>query len=150
MCLHISKRKKSNWGHVLFGQTDSHHSLNAQSLKAPPRQTTVITGLIGPSLGKMVYFHCTKQAATPLPGFVASSRGLLQEEGGLPKARTSDGFDPNAYKLIKRSGYDFSKPSLLGSVIEVRLYGLNDTKKMIPKQGGVVVTPIIGLSHVPS
>jgi len=66
-----------------------------------------------------------------LPGFVSSSRGLLLEEGGPPKAQTSDGFDPNAYKLMKRSGYDFRKPPLLGSVIEARPYGLNETQKMI-------------------
>jgi len=41
--------------------------------------------------------------------------------------RTSDGFDSNAYKLMKRYGYDFSKPPLLGSVIGTRPYGLNDT-----------------------
>ena len=45
---------------------DSRHLLNVQSLKGPPRQTTVITGLIGPSLGKMVHFHCTKHATTKL------------------------------------------------------------------------------------
>ena len=26
---------------------------------------------------------------------------------------TSNGFDPNAYKLMKRFGYDFSKPTSL-------------------------------------
>jgi len=92
----------------------------------------------------------SKITATPLLGIIASSRGLFQKEGGLPKARTSDGFDPNAYKLIKRSGYHFSKPPLLGSVIEVRPYGLNDTQKMIQKQDGGLVTPRIGLGYVPS
>jgi len=61
---------------------------------------------------------------------------------------TSDGFDPNVYKLIKSSSYDFNKPPLLGSVIEA--YGLNDTQKRIEKQGGRVVTPRIGLGYVPS
>jgi len=91
-----------------------------------------------------------KMVATPLSGFVASSRCLLQEEGGLPKARTSDGFDPNVYKLMKRSGYDFSKPPLLGSVIEASRYGFNDTQKMIQKQGGGFITLLIGLGYVPS
>jgi len=36
--------------------------------------------------------------------------------------------------MMKRSGYDFSKPPLLGSVVEARPYGL-DTQKMIQKQG---------------
>ena len=91
-----------------------------------------------------------KIVAVLLPGFVASFRGLLQEEGGLPKARTSDGFDPNVYRLMKRSTDDFSKPPLLGSVIEAKPYGLNDTKRMIQKQGGRVMTPRIGLSYAPS
>jgi len=90
-----------------------------------------------------------KIAAAPFPGFVASSKRLLQEEGGILKARASDGFDPNAYKLIKRFDYDFSKPPLLRSVIEARPYG-NDTQKMIQQQGGGVVTPRIGLGYVPS
>jgi len=55
-------------------------------------------------------------------GFFASSRALLQEKGGLSKAHTSDGFDPNAYKLMKRFDYDFSKPPFL--VIKKGLMGL--------------------------
>jgi len=51
---------------------------------------------------------------------------------------------------MKRSGYDFSKPQLLESVIEARPYGLNDTQRMIQKMGGEVVTTRIGLSYVPS
>jgi len=90
-----------------------------------------------------------KVAAAPLPGFVASSRDLLQEEGGLPKACTSYGFDPNVYKLIKRFGYDFTKPPLLGSVSEARPHGLNDTQKMIQKQGGGVLTLRIRPGYVP-
>jgi len=89
-------------------------------------------------------------ATTSLPGFGAFSGGLIQEEGGLPKAHISDVFDLNAYKLMKRPGYDFSKPPLLGNVIDARPYGLNDTQKMIQKQGGGVVTPRIGLGYVPS
>jgi len=91
-----------------------------------------------------------KIITTPLRGLIASSRGLLQEEGGLSKARISDGFDPNEYKLMKRSSYNFSKPPLLGSVIEARPYGLNGTQEMIQKQRGGVVAPRIGLVYVPS
>ena len=53
--------------------------------------------------------------AAHLPSFVSSCKGLLQEERGLPKGFTSDGFDPNTHKPMKRSTYDFSKPPLLGS-----------------------------------
>jgi len=51
---------------------------------------------------------------------------------------------------MKRSDYDFSKPPLLGTVVEARPYGLNDTHKMIQKQGGGVVAPRIGLGYVAS
>ena len=64
---------------------------------------------------------------TPLPSFVTSPRGLLQEESGLPRVHTSDGFSPNAYKLMKKFGYDLSKRPPLWNVIEARSYGLNDT-----------------------
>jgi len=74
-----------------------------------------------------------KMTTTPPPGFVASSRGLLQEENGLPRMCTSDGFDPNAYKLTKKSDYDLRQPPPLGNVIAVRPYGLNDTQKVIQR-----------------
>jgi len=67
-----------------------------------------------------------KITGTRLPAFVASSRGQLQEEGGLPTAAQVMCFDPNVYKRMKRYGYDFSKPPVLGSVIKIRPYGLND------------------------
>jgi len=72
-------------------------------------------------------------APTLLPSFVASYIGLLQEEGNLPRARKSDGFDPNAYKPMKKSGCDFSKPPPLRNVIKIRPHAINDTQKMIEK-----------------
>jgi len=51
---------------------------------------------------------------------------------------------------MKRSGYDFSKLLLLGSVNEARPYGLNNTQKMIPKYDHRVVTPRIGFGYVAS
>jgi len=49
----------------------------------------------------------------------------------LPKVRTDDGFDPNAYKLIKKSSYVFDKPVSLGYVIEAKPYYINETQKKI-------------------
>jgi len=49
----------------------------------------------------------------------------------LPKVRTEDGFDLNAYKLMKKSGYDFNNPISLGHVIEAKPYGINETQKKI-------------------
>jgi len=53
-----------------------------------------------------------------LPGFVPSFKGLLHEESYLPRVRTSDGFDSNAYKMMEKSSYDFNKPPSIGHVIE--------------------------------
>ena len=66
-------------------------------------------------------------ARAPLSGFVVSSKGSLQEESDLPKVRTDDGFDANAYKLMKKSGYNFDKPVSLGHVIEAKPYDINET-----------------------
>jgi len=63
---------------------------------------------------------------------------------------TSNRFDPNAYKLMKKSSYDFSKPPPLGNFIEARPYGLSDTQKMIQRQGARAAKPIIGLGNTPS
>jgi len=81
----------------------------------------------------MVYLYCTKHATTGWSQHLSLVLLLLleafsKEEGSLQKARISDGFDSNVYKM-KRSGYDFSKPPLLGSVIETRPHGLSDTRR---------------------
>ena len=41
----------------------------------------------------------SKLTKAPLSGFVVFSNGSFQDERHLPKMRTSDRFDPNAYKL---------------------------------------------------
>jgi len=43
---------------------------------------------------------------------------------------TSDGCNADTYDLMEELGYDFSKPSSLGHVIDAKLYGANDTQKM--------------------
>jgi len=58
----------------------------------------------------------------PFSGVATSSNGLLQEESNLPMVHTSDGFDPNAYKLMEESRYDFSKLASLGHVIDAKAY----------------------------
>jgi len=74
-----------------------------------------------------------KMTTTPPPGFVASFRGLLQEESELQSVHTNDGFDLNVYKMMKKSSYDFSKLPPLGSVLKARPYRLNNTEKIIQR-----------------
>ena len=71
----------------------------------------------------------SKLTKASLPSFVASSKGSLQEESELLMMRVSDEFDPNAQNLMKRPSYDFSKPTPLGHVIEVKPRGLNSTQR---------------------
>jgi len=63
--------------------------------------------------------------------------------------RIEDGFDPNAYKLLKKSSYDFNRPVPLRCVIETKPYGINETQKRIQEQVGVVVVPNVGLGYAP-
>jgi len=83
----------------------------------------------------------------PLPGFVSSSEAFLKEGNDLPHTQTKEGFDPNAYKLMERVGYDFQNSATLGKVIEVKAYGLNETQKMIQEQGGSVGVSKVGLGY---
>ena len=59
----------------------------------------------------------------PIPGFVISSK----DSNDLPSVWTKEGFDPNAYKLMEKAGYDFQNPATLGKVVEVKPHGLNET-----------------------
>ena len=90
-----------------------------------------------------------KVSRHPLPGFVSSSKAFLKEEEVLPHTHTKDGFDPNAYKLMERAGYNFQNPATLGKVIEVKPYGLNNTQKMIQERGGSVSVSKVGLGYTP-
>ena len=56
-----------------------------------------------------------------------------------------NGFDQNAYKQLKKSGYAFSTLASLGCVNKEKPYGLNDTQKIVESQEGGVATPRISL-----
>jgi hypothetical protein len=45
-----------------------------------------------------------------LKGFVKSASDSIKE-GSLPDKRTKEGFDPKAYRILAKSGYDFNNPS---------------------------------------
>ena len=67
----------------------------------------------------------------------------------LLKVCTEDGFNPNTYKLLKKSGYDFNRPIPLGCVIEAKPYGINETQNRIQEQGGAVEVSKVGLGYAP-
>ena len=85
------------------------------------------------TLGENGALQVSKMTKTLFPGVATSSKGLLREAGNLPVVHTSNGFDPNAYKLMEESGYDFSKSPSPGHVIDTKHYGPNDAQKMMQK-----------------
>uniref|UniRef100_A0A2N9E6Y6 Uncharacterized protein n=1 Tax=Fagus sylvatica TaxID=28930 RepID=A0A2N9E6Y6_FAGSY len=86
----------------------------------------------------------------PLKGFVKSASDSIKE-GSLPDKRTKEGFDPKAYKLLAKSGYDFNNPSQLGQLysdcVEEKSQGLNQTQSKLRQQGYAIETPKTGLGY---
>ena len=73
-----------------------------------------------------------------------------KENDDLPSLWTKEGFDPNAYKLMKKASYNFQNPATLGKVVEIEPHGLNETQKKIQEQGGTVGVSKVGLGFTPS
>uniref|UniRef100_A0A2N9J4N8 Uncharacterized protein n=1 Tax=Fagus sylvatica TaxID=28930 RepID=A0A2N9J4N8_FAGSY len=86
----------------------------------------------------------------PLKGFVRSASDSIKE-GSLPDKRTKEGFDPKAYRLLAKSGYDFNNPSQLGQLysdcVEEKSQGLNQTQSKLRQQGYAIETPKTGLGY---
>jgi len=64
-----------------------------------------------------------KVSRPPFTGFVVSSSG----SNNLLHARTKEGFEPNAYKLMENASYNFQNPATLRKVVEGKPHGLNET-----------------------
>nr|XP_009773113.1 PREDICTED: uncharacterized protein LOC104223382 [Nicotiana sylvestris] len=71
---------------------------------------------------------CTKL----LKGFVKSSSHNSLPNLALPTKCTNEGFDPNAYKLLAKAGYDPKEPSKLGKLPSE---ASNPTQKMMMEKG---------------
>ena len=63
--------------------------------------------------------------------------------------RISDGFGPNAHKLMKKPNYDFIQPTSLRHVIKAKPYRLDSMQRVIQSQGGNPATLKVGLSYIP-
>ncbi|XP_074266516.1 uncharacterized protein LOC141589791 [Silene latifolia] len=76
----------------------------------------------------------------PPVGFVCSSNQSSSDQNvGI--------FHSNAYKLLEKAGYDFTKPNPLGKVVEVEPYGLNKTQQELYKQEGSFIETKAGLGY---
>ena len=84
----------------------------------------------------------------PLNGFVRSSQ-CLTEHGILPSERTKEWFDQNAYRLLAKAVYNFSKQGDLGKLIpEVTGEKTHGLSKM-QLEGYVIPIPKTELAYTP-
>ncbi|CAL2271127.1 unnamed protein product [Prunus armeniaca] len=87
-----------------------------------------------------------------VPGFVRPSQKATRHES-LPVTRTKEGFDPNAYKLMSKAGYDFGLSSsieeLNPDVTGERKHGLSETQKKLKEQGYTIDSAKAGLGFTP-
>ncbi|KAM1529840.1 hypothetical protein ACFX1Z_018999 [Malus domestica] len=86
-------------------------------------------------------------------GFVkALPKGV--EPSFLPTKRTEEGFDPNAYKLMSKAGYDFIFSSNLGkkvsNAVNNKERDLTKTQKKLKKHGYGVDNDKAGLGFTPN
>ncbi|CAL8088707.1 unnamed protein product [Prunus armeniaca] len=83
-----------------------------------------------------------------VPRFIRPSQDATRHES-LPVKRTKKGFDPNAYKLMSKAGYDFDLSPSLGElnldITGERTHGLNETQKKLKKQGYIINSARAGL-----
>jgi ribonuclease HI/uncharacterized protein YehS (DUF1456 family) len=138
----LSKRKE---GQTPFG-------LVAEAKVRPNEPTqekdvAVLKSNLTLSLPKLDKVALTKP---PLKGFIKSASDSIKE-GSLPDKRTKEGFDPKAYKLLAKSGYDFNNPSqlrqLYSDCVEEKSQGLNQTQSKLRQQGYAIKTPKTGLGY---
>ncbi|XP_070022867.1 uncharacterized protein [Nicotiana sylvestris] len=73
-----------------------------------------------------------KSSTKLLKGFVKSSSHNSLLNLALPAKRTDEGFDPNAYKLLAKAGYDPNESSKLGKLPPE---ASNPTQKMMIEKG---------------
>ena len=94
------------------------------------------------------------QVASIKPSLKVFTRAMhnLVEEDSLLVRRIEESFDPKAYKLLEKSGYDFKNPPQLGQLysdyVEEKSHGLNSTQSKLKQQGYAIEIPRIGLGYL--
>ncbi|KAM1206144.1 hypothetical protein FF1_006824 [Malus domestica] len=93
------------------------------------------------------------KVAKPSQGFI---KGLPKgvEPSFLPTKRTEEGFDPNAYKLMSKAGYNFTSSANLGkndlNTVKDNERDLTKTQKRLEKHGYGVSNNKAGLGFTPN
>ncbi|XP_071909818.1 uncharacterized protein [Coffea arabica] len=88
-----------------------------------------------------------------LQGFVRPKEEPAVEHYSLPTNRTQEGFDPNAYRLLAKAGYNPNEKNTLGKlppeVTGERTHGLTPTQKILKERGYNVESSSMGLGYQP-
>ena len=87
----VTKRKE---GQSPFSGDDESISKDLQGLNLP-----------------ITKFTKPRSSSQPLKGFTRPSQEPIVEHRTLPTKRTEEGFNPNAYRLMAKAGYNHEKPS---------------------------------------
>nr|XP_027067484.1 uncharacterized protein LOC113693104 [Coffea arabica] len=88
-----------------------------------------------------------------LQGFVRPKEEPTVEHCSLPTNRTQEGFDPDAYRLLAKAGYNPNEKNTLGKlppeVTGERTHGLTPTQKILKERGYNVESSSMGLGYQP-
>ncbi|KAM2144259.1 hypothetical protein ACFX1R_047962 [Malus domestica] len=89
-----------------------------------------------------------------LPQGFVKAQPKRAEPSFLPTKRTKEGFDPNAYKLMSKAGYDFASSSNPGkkvsNTVNNKERDLTETQKKLKKHGYGVNNNKAGLGFTPN
>ena len=100
----------------------------------------------------------------PLPNLQLISKNEMQKlvkpsknetkKGFFLNKRIDKGFDPKAYKLLAKMGYDFTSSSQLGELsLETtceKIHALNETQKKLKQQRYTIKPSKVGIGFVSS
>ncbi|KAL0293871.1 UNVERIFIED_CONTAM: hypothetical protein Sradi_6915900 [Sesamum radiatum] len=88
-----------------------------------------------------------------LKGFMRATQGPEKEHEEPSKLQIAKGFDPKAYKLLVKAGYDPQERDALGKLSPEtergQTYGLNATQKMLREKGHSIQNYRSGLGFTP-
>ncbi|KAA0054591.1 gypsy-like retrotransposase [Cucumis melo var. makuwa] len=84
---------------------------------------------------------------TPLTKITKQETKTDQTEASLPQRRTKDGFDPKAYKLMAKAGYDFTTHIEFKSLKIHEQPKLSSTQKKLLREGHVIPMSRKGLGY---
>ncbi|XP_060194995.1 uncharacterized protein LOC132624194 [Lycium barbarum] len=131
-----SRNKNTSFLHyVPKAKTGEGHSSELQG--------NMLSGLTFP----IKQIDAIKSSSKMVEGFFKSSNS----HESLPEKRTDEGFDPNAYKLLAKAGYNPNEPSKLGKFLPEAVgkgsHGLNPTQRMMIEKGYAVKQSHEGLGY---